>query len=156
MSQHYIQRLRRIEDDLNIALEVSQFVRSAWHRQDVSGEFPKRTLARIKDAEDRLEVTFFVRLTAEFEGILKDHLQTNHLHIAFPANRRDWTVDWFLRRVIQAENVTVSPVLRGQLDEVRNYRNAIAHGNEPLNPLTFREALARYSRFLARLPEPLR
>lgn len=156
MSQQYIRRLRKVQDDLKIALELSEFVRHSWHRQDISGAFPERTLSRIKEAEEGLPTAYFVRLTAESEGILRDHLQTNHPQIAVPANRRDWTVDWFLRRVLQQENVVVSPELRQRLDQVRNYRNAVAHGNQAIADVSFGEALARYNTFLARLSEPLR
>ncbi|GEM_PF-1471177 len=155
MSQAYLRRLQEVNDDLLIVLEISVFVCDSWHRQNISSAFPRRSLAHIREAAGGLETAYFVRLTAEFEGILKDHLRTNHPQIVFPANRRDWTVDWFLRRVIQQDNVPVSPELRRHLDEIRNYRNAIAHGNAAVLPLTFREALRRYNTFMDRLPEPL-
>ena len=156
MSKQYIQRMRHIRDDLEIALEVSGFVRQKWHRQDFFSAFPKRSLARIGEAEEGLEAPYFVRLTAEFESILKDHLRTNHSRIAFPPNRRNWTIDWFLNRVIQTENIIILPELRQHLDQIRNHRNQIAHGNMAAAPVSFGETLARYNKFLARLPEPLR
>jgi len=155
MSQQYIRRLRKIQDDLKIALELSEFVRHSWHQQDISGAFPKRTLSRIKEAEEGLATAYFVRLTAEFESILKDHLRTNHPQIKFLPSRRNWTIDLLLNRVTQAENITIVPELRQRLDQIRNHRNEIAHGNMAAAPVSFGEALARYNIFLARLPEPL-
>src|SRR5207247_786218 len=103
-----------------------------------------------------LEITYFVRLTAEFEGILKDHLITNHPRISFPAKKSEWKVDWFLRKVFQAESIQIDPGLRLKLDEVRDYRNSVAHRGHPVTPITFAEALKRYNTLLAKLPEPLR
>lgn len=156
MSDVYIQRLRAIQEDLVIAREVFQYVTTNWHRQEVADDFRLRTLRRVQAVEANLETTYFVRLTAEFEGILKDHLQTNHPAVPFPAVRRNWTLDWFLSRVIQRERLTVSVDLRQRLDEVRDYRNALAHGNAAALVITFTQALARYNTFLAVLPDPHR
>ncbi len=52
MSQTYLRRLEIIRDDYHIARELSEFVCQLWHRQDMSGAFPKRTLARIRSAEE--------------------------------------------------------------------------------------------------------
>ncbi len=55
-------------------------------------------------ANQNLEATYFIRLYAEFEGILKDHLATNHSRIKVPEKPR---VDWLISRVIQAESISL-------------------------------------------------
>ena len=154
MSDIYIQRLRSVRDELDIARDIFRFILENWHRQEVANDFRLRTRNKMQEAEQNLEKTYFVRLTAEFEGILKDHLRTNHPAVAFPARRRDWTVDRLLSKVLQQENITLDSVLRQRLDEVRDYRNTIAHGNPAIIPISFSTALARYTTFLSKLPEP--
>ena len=155
MSDIYIRRLRAIQEDLDISREAFAFVRTNWHRQEVAEHFRvhARTLARVERAGANLDTTYFVRLTAEFEGILKDHLRTNHSAIHVPANAR---IDWLLARVVQRENITLSPDLRQRLNEIRDYRNALAHGSVAPLVVTFIQALARYNTFLSYLPDPLR
>jgi hypothetical protein len=113
-----------------------------------------RTPKQVQNVADSLEVTYFVRLTAEFEGVLKDHLRSNHPAIAIPVRRSDWTVDWFISRLVQREKLQITAELRHKLNEIRDYRNSIAHGNPGPAVIAFTDALARYNTFLAKLPDP--
>lgn len=101
-----------------------------------------------------MEATYFIRLYAEFEGILKDHLATNHPAVRVPDKPK---VDWLINRVIRAESIAIEPPLRAKMNAVRDYRNALAHRKQKIVPgiVTFTDALSRLNTFLARLPEPL-
>ena len=151
MSRVYIQRLRDIRDDLDITRETFAFLRLNWHRQEVADYFRLRTQQRVQQAEASLETTYFVRLTAEFEGILKDHLRSNHSGVHIPSNAR---IAWLISRTVQRESITVSVDLRIKLNEVRDYRNALAHGGVPVLVIPFATALSRYNTFLNYLPDP--
>jgi len=103
------------------------------------------------DAARNLEITYFIRLFAEFEGILKDHLTTNHPLVTVSDNPK---VDWLISRVMRVESLTIDPALRRQIDLVRSYRNSIAHRSNAAAVVTFNNALARLNRFLDKLPDP--
>lgn len=158
MSSTYIQRLRTILDEFDLARESLVYVAKNLGRQDVADHFKDRlqkellSPKRFERAAEKLDTTFFVRLTAEFEGILKDHLRTNHPSI----KQSGWKVDWLISNVRQAENITLDPRLLQLLNEVRDYRNAIAHGGQHAAPVPFKEALKRYNKFLSKLPDPFR
>ena len=80
--------------------------------------FAPRTLGQVQKTLQNLETTYFIRLTAEFEGILKDHLRTNHPDVAFPSRQAEWKLDWFLSRVLQRELIRLDVALRQKLDQV--------------------------------------
>ena len=64
-------------------------------------------------------------------------------------------LDRLIFLVCQAENIALDPVLRSRLDDLRGYRNRVAHGgprNEPV--VAFRNALNALNTFVAKLPPP--
>lgn len=104
-------------------------------------------------AELHLEATYFIRLYAEFEGVLKDHLATNHPRVKVPEKPK---VDWLLSRVLQVEALSLEQPLRVRLDAVRDYRNSITHrARRVILQVSFADGLSALNTFLARLPEPL-
>lgn len=105
------------------------------------------------EASRNAEQTYFIRLYAEFEGILKDHLATNHSHVRVPDKPK---VDWLISRVLQLEGISLEQPLRLRLDLVRDYRNSIAHRTRRvIRIVSMNDALSVLNTFLARLPEPL-
>jgi hypothetical protein len=65
-------------------------------------------------------------------------------------------VDQLINAVTKAERIKVDPVLRQKMDDVRDYRNSLAHSKRPsATRVSFVEALARLNTFLSKLPEPL-
>ena len=100
-----------------------------------------------------MEVTYFVRLYAEFEGILKDHLATNHPAVVVPDKPK---VDKLISLRVKAEGFTLDPALRHKMETVRDYRNSVAHRVRASAPsVTLVDALSSLNRFLARLPDPI-
>jgi hypothetical protein len=148
--------MRAVQVELDIAIEVFEFAVSRYDHDNFRAALTIRSREQLVRAMGNLEVTYFVRLTAEFEGILKDHLRSNHPHIAFPAKPSEWKVDWFLSRVLQRERLKLDPALRENIDSVRTYRNGIAHGNAGATAIRFVDALTWYNTMLAKLPDPLK
>src|SRR5579863_9023246 len=124
MSGTYIQRLRTIRDEYSAARNALAYVTANWHQAEVIRQLGVTPRKDFDDAALNLEITYFIWLFAEFEGILKDHLATNHSRVTVPDNPK---VDWLMSRVMRAESLTIDAALRRQIDLVRSYRNAIAH-----------------------------
>lgn len=100
----------------------------------------------------RIEATYFIRLYAEFEGILNDHLVTNHSGIRVPDKPK---VDQLISLITKTESLTINPRLRTKLDAARDYRNSLADSRRKAVPIvTFADALACLGKFLDMLPEP--
>lgn len=152
MSSTYIQRLRGVQseyDAIKMSITFFEQYRGKEHPQQI-GTVTPRDFVR---AELNLEATYFIRLYAEFEGILKDHLATNHRRIKVPDKPK---VDWLLSRVLQAEGFSLEPLLRARLDAVRDYRNSVTHRTRrTVAGVSFTDSLSALNTFLARLPEPL-
>lgn len=154
MSEVYIRRLRVVQTEFNSARDAIGYVLRNWQKHGIDAEMPRLRPNHFNEAGANMEMTYFVRLYAEFEGILKDHLTTNHPNVAVVDKPK---VDWLISQVVRAEGITINPILRRKMDDVRNYRNSIAHRTRAAVPtITFVDALSTLSRFLAKLPDPLR
>ena len=153
MSRRYIQRLRAVRSEYEAAKQGIAYVNRNWDQyniaQDVSGVTPKD----FRRVNEYLFATYLIRLSAEFEGILKYHLTANHPSVVTP---KDAKVDWLISKVSKTENFKVDRNLRENLERVRTYRNNFAHsGQLPPATFAFASALSWFNTFLDRLPEPL-
>lgn len=152
MSHTYIQRLRAVRGEFEAARQGIAFVSRNWHRHNVYQEVDDVTPTDFKRAGEYLFATYVIRLSAEFEGILKFHLTSNHPVIPVP---REAKVDWLISKVTKVEGFRVDRTLRKNMEKVRTYRNDFAHsGTLPTAVFTFDAALSWFNTFLARLPEP--
>jgi hypothetical protein len=153
MSGVYRNRLRRIQSELSAAREAIAYVSRHWQQESVVNEIdPVITQHDFLLAAANIEKTYFVRLYAEFEGILKYHLATNHSTIGMGDKPK---VDWLISRVSRAEGIAADPNLRRKMDGVRDYRNAIAHHRLPAAQfVSFASALSTLNQFLNKLPDP--
>ena len=153
MSNRYIQRLRSVRGEYEAARQGLAFVNQNWHKYNIYQEIYDVTPANFRRAAEYMFATYLIRLSAEFEGILKYHITSNHPDIAVP---KDAKVDWLISRVSKAEGFKVNPTLRAQLDKTRKYRNDFVHsGQLPVSAFTFESALSWFNTFLAGLPDPL-
>ena len=153
MSDVYIQRLRGVQREFNSAREAIRYVQRNWQRYDIYADLPGLKPANFEEAGRNAEVTYFVRLYAEFEGTLKDHLATNHPAVAVPDKPK---VDKLIGLVAKAEGFILDSALRHKMDAVRDYRNSVAHRVRAAAPsVTLVDALSSFNRFFAKLPEPL-
>jgi hypothetical protein len=155
MSDPYVQRLRRIRDEFEAARQSLAYVNQNWDGQSLFATvlFQGISPNSLQNASRNVEVTYFVRLFAEFEGILKDHLQTNHSAAKVPAKPK---VDELIALVLKQEQIRIDSKLRGRMNGVRDYRNAIAHSSYGfVAPILFNQALSTLNTFLSKLPDPL-
>lgn len=154
MSVLYIQRLRDVQAKFDATSAAISYFNWHWQKQDVPQRIKEPKPKDLMRADQNLELTYFIRLHAEFEGILKDHLATNHPRVRVPEKPK---VDWLTSRVLQSEGVSLEQPLRLKLTSVRDYRNSIAHRTRRgALFISFGDALSVLNTFLARLPEPLR
>lgn len=153
MSDVYIQRLRAVQMEFNSAREAIRYVLRNWQRYDIYADLARLKPAHFDEASRNVEMTYFVRLYAEFEGILKDHLATNHPTVMISDKPK---VDKLISLVMKAEGFALDPTLRRKMDDVRDYRNSIAHQARASAPaITFVDALSSLNKFLAKMPDPL-
>src|SRR5256885_14513 len=101
MSDRYIARLRRISEELDGAKIAIAYVARNLDRGEVLREVGDslRSRAFLLEIAKNLDTTYFVRLTAEFEGVLKDHLISNHPTHPFSIRGGTWKVDQLLSAV---------------------------------------------------------
>ena len=151
LRSQYSDRLNRIQAELKLTLASVHYIRVHLDSQEISrwAEFALVKRATLIAIEERLEDTYFIRLTAEFEGILKERLSAYYPAIAVPDNAN---LDWLISRVFRPKK-TVQPALRVQIDAVRKYRNAIAHRGEKPPKISLALALQRLKRLINLLPE---
>lgn len=84
MSDRYRYRLQTVLAEFDAAREALRYVSRNWQKQDVAAGIGNVTLHDLLQAGLRVEATYFIRLYAEFEDILKDHLATNHPLVRVP------------------------------------------------------------------------
>lgn len=152
MNAVYVQRLRSVQAEYNAASAAISYVNRHWQRQNIPQEVGRLKPGDFVRANENLESTYLIRLYAEFEGILKDHLATNHATTRVPDKPK---VDWLIKRVAQTEDVSVEMALRIKMDALRDYRNSITHHTRHFAPfVSLNDALSSLNTFVARLPNP--
>ena len=77
MSDTYIQRLRRIQTEQAATQMALAYVERNWQKHGIYHEAEMLTPGNFALVARNTEATYYIRLYAEFEGILKDHLTTN-------------------------------------------------------------------------------
>ena len=78
MSGIQINKLRAVFDEFNAANEALGYIDRFWTTADVMDALGSAKLRHIRSARQNLERTYLVRLTAEFERVLRDHLAAAH------------------------------------------------------------------------------
>jgi hypothetical protein len=153
MSSKYIQRLRAVRGEYEAAKQGIAYVNKKWDQYDIARDVSGVTPKDFRRVNEYLFATYLIRLSAEFEGILKYHLRSNHPGVPIP---KDAKVDWLISKVSKQEDFKAGKNLRENLEKVRTYRNNFAHsGQLPPATFTFDSALSWFNTFLDRLPEPL-
>jgi len=154
MSDVYVRRLRGVQAEFDAARQALAYVERHWQRDAIYREVERTTPRDLAVASRQVEATYLIRLFAEFEGLLKDHLATNHPAVAVPARPK---VDWLIKRVVSMERVELNPQFRRKWDAVRDYRNSIAHrSGRNAAPMTLTAALSLLNTLAAKLPDPVR
>lgn len=107
----------------------------------------------LMNALQNAKKTYFIRLFAEFEGLLKEHLSTNHPTLSVPDKPK---VDQLITLVVKADAILVDPALRREINKVRDYRNALAHTTTSSLYVELSDARSYLNTFVAKLPAPRR
>lgn len=155
MSDIYVQRLRAIRAEKESVENGLRLVLSRWDDLRPRSAAQPGSLKQedFRSAVQKAEGTYLVRLHAEFEGILKDHLTTNHngtVHLP-----KDPKIDWLISKTFKAEKLSIDPNLRQKIELVRDSRNRIAHADRSLVlPVPFNDALSWFVRVVSSLPDP--
>lgn len=139
VSNTYFQRLVSIRSEFDATREVLFYTQRNWDKLNIEHEV-RVELRQIDMAERNLEATYFVRLFAEFEGILKTHLETQ-----FPQIK--------INKFERAEGFTINSALRSKLTSVQLHRNSVAHNNISSEVVAFGSALSTLNTFLAKFSQ---
>jgi hypothetical protein len=124
-----------------------EYVRRGWVQIRDEPEFRSVEFVHLRTALDRVEATYLIRLFAEFEAILQEHLAAVHPRLRIPR-----TAEALINRVALRERIP-DPI-RDAAQRVREERNALVHpSGQSGSAADFRRALAALNFFLARLPD---
>lgn len=139
-----IRRLKSIEDEFRasrFALEEA-VLQAAADPQRLRAA--RLTLPQLRLAHANADVTYVVRLFAEFEGFLRGYWATLR-RTEPPASR---LIDGIVSR-----RKSVPAALHNRVQQVRQYRNDIVHGGLTAPQLTIGQCRSPLCRFMAHLPE---
>ena len=151
LTSNYFRRLLQVEEELETTRESLSHVLRRWQADGLADvlSIKRRTVV---ETLRNLEITYFIRLFAEFEGILKDHLATNHFAVTVPDKPK---VDQLIALVVKADGFAVDPALRSKINAVRDYRNTLAHtGSATVSRVSFANARSYLNTFVAKLSAP--
>ena len=149
MSNTYFQRLVSIRSEFDATREALFYAQRNWDKLNIEHEV-RVELRQVDLAERNLEATYFVRLFAEFEGILKTHLATQFPQVKTNKFER---VNSLISKVQRAEGFTINSALRSKLISVQMHRNSIAHSNTSFEVVAFGSALSTLNTFLAKFSQ---
>ena len=116
----------------------------------MSDFFADLTRHDIQRSLENLTITYLVRLFAEFEAILRDHLISIGLRLS-----SETTSFRLIDSAYRQYRTTISPILYQRVHNIRTIRNRMAHQNEPDMGISIaiEAVLADLSRFVAKLTE---
>jgi hypothetical protein len=84
VSYFHVQKLAPVDDEFEAARASMEYIRDRWARIRDEPEFQGIELAHLRAALDRVEATYLIRLFAEFEAILQEHLAVAHPGMRIP------------------------------------------------------------------------
>lgn len=146
--QHFLQRLRAVENESRLAAVAVASLREAVSREPGLLKKEELTLADLTACQEHLEPTYIIRLFAEFETSLR--LYWRHVR-----KRRTWNTiraEALIGRVAAYQHVPENVL--GGVQEVRELRNALVHRAEPPAEvaLPMGQCSSRLRHFLSYLP----
>ncbi len=135
----WLTRIREVEREYNSAQWATKYVVQAA-QADPSILALDLRIRDIRNASDRLQGTYIIRLFAQFETALR----------AFIAAQAKPQPKWAEQLINRVGNLgKIPPDMREKAHTVRKFRNSLVHVNaEAVEPLTMREATSRLCTFL--------
>jgi hypothetical protein len=164
MSYKHVRELVGVQDEYQAVRQSMNLVRATWNR--VAVDMEPVTLTDLTDAMAHLEATYIVRLTANYEAILRDVLkQARTRRIDDKAGGADLTshLSGWLQDQVRASAGSRQGIDRRRIAEIKDrarqvvrllaYRNKLAHRKPPPEELfTFQSALTCLNRMLDLVP----
>jgi hypothetical protein len=140
-------RLTQVRNELEAArLALARAQRAIADGEAFPGSGSAVKPSHVDQCARHVELTYLLRLFAEFEGILRDYWA-----VARPAARRRRTnMEILLNRVAILCTVPYD-TLQGA-HQVREYRNLLTHHHREALPISFLECKSRLGTFLSFLP----
>jgi len=139
-------RLTAVRDELEAARFSLRRAQEALQAgEDFLGHQSAVRPSHVRECARHLEMTYLLRLFAEFEHVLRDYW-----HTARPrAVRRRTRMEILINRIAAICAIPFDALENAH--DVREYRNAIVHSDEA-SRLTFNECKSRLGTFLSFLP----
>ena len=151
MNQMYLYKLKRVVDEYVATKEALNYIivnRDSIKVFPFAGGLP---LSDFKLALSNIEITFFMRLFAEFEGCLRDFLQTR---TSITVDAR-WGAEELINRVTAHNKDQSKPIDSKLVDKVKmlkKIRNDVVHATGSTRlPVTIEEARSVLNTYLSKL-----
>ncbi len=136
----WLTRIREVEREYHSAQWATRYGLQAAQADPAVLALLDLRVRDIRNAADRLQGTYIIRLFAQFEAALR-------AFIAAQAKRQPRWAEQLIDRVGNLGRIP--PDMRGKAHTVREYRNSLVHVNaQAVEPLTMREATSRLCTFL--------
>lgn len=136
-------RLARVRDEFDAARFALAHVLGLLGSGDITQPM-QVTRSHVRLCSRHLEITYVLRLYAEYEGVLMDYWSTGMRRRSRPRMRI------LMERI--ASNQTMSLGHLADAHQVRDFRNEIVHRNLREARLTFGDCASRLGRYLSWLP----
>jgi hypothetical protein len=146
MNEAALLRLRAVENEYLSCRAALTYAIREWASITSAPEWQGRIQTQAREALDRLESTYVIRLFSEFEAILRDHWTATE-----SADCPDRVED-LINRLGSSHRVPAA--VRQQSHDVQYYRNALLHrAARRVGAVSFGDARRSLNRFLAVLPD---
>ncbi|HET6386698.1 MAG TPA: hypothetical protein VFJ58_25175 [Armatimonadota bacterium] len=146
MAQSYFRRLLGVRSEYGAAREALDLLLRSWDDLSFAPKNPI-TPADAKRALDNLDFTYFIRLHAEFESILRDEVSSK-------GGAPKAKVRQLESQALRARGIrpgSVNRALINRLEAIHRYRNSVAHGAAPGALVAFADALRDFNTFIVHL-----
>lgn len=139
-----IRRLKSVEDEFRAARFALDEAVIAAELDPLRAWAARVAPAQLRVAHANADVTYLVRLFAEFEGFLRSYWAT--IRKTEPPTRT-------LIDGVASRRKSIPADLHQQVQAVRQYRNDVVHGGLVTPQWTLGQCRSRLCRFLAHLPD---
>jgi hypothetical protein len=141
-----VPELADVRNELDATRAALEYANRRWKDLEGLPEFRGTKRPEVRQALEHLEDTYIVRLSIEFEEILRDYWRNHRAGTRMPQG-----VERLINRIATLESIPSEQ--RDHVHAVRNHRNYFVHrtGNAP-PPITFRVAMSYLTVFLNGLP----
>ena len=146
MSYPLLQRLSSVNSEYLVCYNALQYIAQEWPQFAGTQLWEERSFSEVREALNRLEGTYIIRIFSEFEGCLQFHLTRVLGFTHIPR-----TAEAMINRVALREHIP-DPI-RLAAHQVREYRNSLVHMDARRGiTLSFGNVRRALNQFLVALP----